>query len=524
MLKIPLVLGHTGAQDINAVHGSPIPALHLTAQGGLHDAVVGGDIDGGTAAVGLVSRDEVGESGLIKALLDEIGKGIQNHPTENICPLGVRLADGKRQHGLTAISVHPHTEILADVGGQHRAGKGLLGILGQIAGEQGEGERLLGLVRLGHVGEHDAGIGRKLLGLGKLVVRLAVGRDHGSLQGCGHGRLVDRVALVGQHAVDIGELGVKAHVARQVDDGVCRVVVALIGLHELLVGEVGDRGGISARNGGVIADVGEKLSVVLLPHDVFGLVFSALHLVEHHARDGHTALTVRLKVPRLLLENAAVGEEQGVEDGVKIHRHEVHEVLLVGGDEIVEGLVRVRDGVQSRRHGGLDQVDEGLLQGKMLRAVKAGMLQNMENARVVLGQSAESHRKEHLTVMTVGIVQSRARGLVPQLPVVRGKAGDVTLAQDAEAVNQGVYIKVDHRVSPLCKNVGYTWFYYSTVLRIMQEERGKNVSKSAKMKRRGHVTLIPHSSKRFPARSRHGSGRQGARGPAWSIFRFFQSP
>ena len=76
------------------------------------------------------------------------------------------------------------------------------------------------------------------------------------------------------------------------------------------------------------------------------LAVRVLHLVEHNAGATHAALAVRLQMPRFLFEYASVRERQRVKHGVQIYAHHIHESTFVGGAEIVEGLVRVRNGVE----------------------------------------------------------------------------------------------------------------------------------------------------------------------------------
>ena len=168
----------------------------------------------------------------------------------------------------------------------------------------------------------------------------------------------------------------------------------------------------------MIAEIGEDLLLVLQPHEVVGVIVVPLHLVENNAGDAHAALAVRLKMPRLLLEDASVLKEQGVKHGVEIDRHEIHVVPLVSRDKVVDGLILIGHGVEIHRHRGFDEVDKGLLKGVVRRAVKAGVLQNMEHAGIVLRQCAEAHRKDHLPVITIGVVQRRAGDLMDQLGIV----------------------------------------------------------------------------------------------------------
>ena len=285
------------------------------------------------------------------------------------------------------------------------------------------------------------GIARGVLVVGELVVDGAVGADHGGLQGGGSGLCVGGDTLFGQDAVNVSQLGLQTHVAREVEDGVLGGVEAVVGLLELLVGQLGDEGGVTARIEAE-EEVGEDLLLVLHPHDVVGLVIVALHLVEDHARDGDLTVSRGLNVPGLLLKDTAVGQKQGIEDGVHVHRHKVEVVLLVGGDEVVDGLVLKGHGVEIHRHGGLEEVDEGLLEPVVLGAVQAGVLQDVEDARIVLGEGAEAHREDHLAVVAVGVVEGSPRRLVLKLPVVGVQQGDVPVANHAEAVYERANLQI----------------------------------------------------------------------------------
>ena len=231
------------------------------------------------------------------------------------------------------------------------------------------------------------------------------------------------------------------HITRQVKYGILGAVKAVIGIHELLVGQIGNTSGIAAR---IIAEeqIRKDLLFILHPHDVVGLIIVALHLVEYHAGDGDASPSVGLRVPGLLLENTAVSKQQGVEYCIHVYRHEIEVILLVGGDEIVNGLVLVGHSVEVHSHGGLKQVYEGLLQPVVLRAVQTGMLQNMEHARIVFRESTEAHRKDQLPIVTVGIVQGRTGFLVSQLPVVGVQKRYVAVAKHAKSVQHGSNFKI----------------------------------------------------------------------------------
>ena len=451
MLEVAIIGGHSLTQGGQVIDGGSVVILHVGAHEGHHHAEARLDAEGGAAAIRLMAIHQVADASLIQPLLGQLGQGIQDHLAEALGRLGIRLAQGEIEHGLAVVALTGHAEVLAYARVQHGAGEGGFGVLGQVAGEQGEGQHLGRLVLTQHVGEHEVGVALDLLVVAQLIVDRSLGADHGGLQGGGSGLFVGGLALGAEHAVNVGQLLLQAHVAREVENGVLRAVEAVVGLHELLIGQIGDVGGVAAR---VVLEeqIGEDLLFVLHPHDVVGLVIVALHLVEHHAGDGHAALSIGLHVPGLLFKNAAIRQEQGVEHGVHIHGHEVHIILLVGGNEIVDGLVLKGHGVEVNGHGGLQKIDEGLLQTVVLGAVQAGVLQDMEHARVILGQGAEANGKHQLTVITVGIVHGSARGLVHELAVAGIQKRNVTLGHNAKAVMQRANSQIDHDFYLLCMN------------------------------------------------------------------------
>ena len=218
----------------------------------------------------------------------------------------------------------------------------------------------------------------------------------------GHGR---QVALIQerQHAV-------KVQVAVQDDVAVVQAVVPLVFLQVMLVGERGDGLGGAAgleRVGGV----GEQACLQLVVQHAGGIGQRAFHLVVHHAVIGKLAAGLglrlfgvgHLKVPALLLEHLALEVDVGVQHRVHVDVGQVHKVLVVGGCHGVERLIAEGHGVQKRLHAGFQQVDEGLLDGELLRTAQNRVLQDVEHAGVVGRRGAEGDGERLVAVVVAQV-------------------------------------------------------------------------------------------------------------------------
>ena len=108
-------------------------------------------------------------------------------------------------------------------------------------------------------------------------------------------------------------------------------------------------------------------------------------------------------MPALLLEHLALAVDVGVQHRVHVDVGQVHEVLIVGGRHGVERLVAEGHGVQKRLHAGFQQVDEGLLDGELLRTAQNRVLQDVEHAGVV-GRRGAKGDGERLVAVVVAQV------------------------------------------------------------------------------------------------------------------------
>ena len=226
-----------------------------------------------------------------------------------------------------------------------------------------------------------------------------------------------------------------------VEDGVAvgEVVVAGVGLEELLVGELRD-GARVATALEAVAGVGEEPVVEGLQEDLVGIGVRALHLVEDDAVVGEGGtLTLLLVVPALLLEDAGAVVDVGVQDGIQVDVHEVHEVLLVGGRHGVHGLVGERERVEEGLHGALEQVDERFLDREALAAAQDRVLEDVEDARVVGGRRLERDGEG-----AVGVGAGEPHGPGACLHVAHddrlaADLGDLLDAGDLEALEKGAW-------------------------------------------------------------------------------------
>ena len=91
----------------------------------------------------------------------------------------------------------------------------------------------------------------------------------------------------------------------------------------------------------------------------------------------------------------------GSKDGIQIYAHQVEKILLVPAGNGVHGFIGKGDGVQKGVHGALHQVHKGLFHRVFFRTAQHTVLQNVEHARIVLGQGLEGYGKKlvHFSVI-----------------------------------------------------------------------------------------------------------------------------
>ena len=71
----------------------------------------------------------------------------------------------------------------------------------------------------------------------------------------------------------------------------------------------------------------------------------------------------------------------------------------IGGRNRVDGLVGVGHGVKKRLHGALDEVDERFFDGELGRSAQHGVLEDVEDARVVCRWGFEADGKRLVLIL-----------------------------------------------------------------------------------------------------------------------------
>ena len=185
-------------------------------------------------------------------------------------------------------------------------------------------------------------------------------------------------------------------VSVQGDAAVVRAVVAAVHPLVFLVGQRRDGGRVAAGHKAVGRIREQCPAQRVLQLGIRGSQ-RPLHLVVHHAAHG----AVGVPVPALLLKHGLVHHGQRAEHRVQVHVHQVFEIRLVGGGKGVHRLVREGHGVEEGRHAALQQLQKRRFHRVLLAARQHRVLQNMEHARVVGGESAEPDAKGLVVVVVL---------------------------------------------------------------------------------------------------------------------------
>ena len=187
------------------------------------------------------------------------------------------------------------------------------------------------------------------------------------------------------------------------------MVVAEVELLVLLEREVRDARGVAAGDEAV-GVVGEEHAAQLVVEEALGVRERALHLAVHHAVAPELGVrSLKVPVPALLSEREGRLHAEGVQHGVHVDVDEVEEVLAVARAARIRRVVGGGPGVEERREGAFQQLDERFLDGVFLGPAQDGMLEDVRHARVVLGDRAERDRERHVVV---GAVEPRELGAV----------------------------------------------------------------------------------------------------------------
>ena len=380
----------------------------------------------------LVAADHRFEPVARYAMLHKVTAGILNHVPEFLRRLRPRVLQDDELIGLLASGRGVARHISAQARGDNRfLDRGLVGAEDRIEEHIGcngaEGiERLANDIAHAHECVFGSGLHLDALVVahGRFLHGERVGRERGGAGSCGtlgsdaaaSGVFLREVALVKKRelAPHVGEVSIQGEIA------IGQVVVSGMRVEELLIGELGYRPRVAAGFERIrrVGEEGRAHGVVQHAH---GVGERALHLVEHHAVVAERALGKRLAfryvelvVPPLLLEDGALRVDGRVEHRVHIDVHEVEQVLLVGGGNGVDGLVRVGHGVQERLHGAFDELNEWLLEWELFRTIEDGVLKDMEHARAVGGWRLEGDGEGLVLVVAGEVEQARAGCMVEE--------------------------------------------------------------------------------------------------------------
>ena len=169
-------------------------------------------------------------------------------------------------------------------------------------------------------------------------------------------------------------------------------------------------------------------------HQLIHIGERALHLAVHNAIVvGLGILAVEFVVPALLHEDLGLFVDGGAEHRVQVDLHQVVEIPIVAAAYGVHRLVRVGHGVQEGLHGALQQIHEGLPDREALGAVEHAVLEDVENAGVVLRQGLEGNGEGLVFVRPVKIQELCLGLLVAQGIEIGVLGGHIFLFHQPEA-------------------------------------------------------------------------------------------
>ena len=218
---------------------------------------------------------------------------------------------------------------------------------------------------------------------------------------CGKIEVRRAVVVLGQiFLIYVPQNFIDLHMAVEEDSRVGRMVEAAMRSDELLPAQLGNVLGVAAADkavGGVRVQKPRKLAL----HQGVHVGKRTLHLAVNDAVVARRF--ARLEMPALLQENLRLLVDQRVKHRVEVDRHQVEQILFVAAGDGIDRLVPEGQGVEEGLHRALQQRDERLLDRETARAVQDAVLENVEHARVVLGQGLEADGKGAVFVRTVEI-------------------------------------------------------------------------------------------------------------------------
>ncbi len=219
--------------------------------------------------------------------------------------------------------------------------------------------------------------------------------------------------------------------------GVAGVVVAGVEPAEHLPGEVGDVLRVAAADIRV-CQAGKQRPADRAVDGGPGRREGALHLVEDDAPVSQPALRIggvlELEADPLLLERVLA--QAWKEGGVEVDVEEVLEVLLVAGAEEVGGPVRAGEGVHEGRERAAGHAEERVSDRVALRAGEDDVLEDVRNARGVVGRGREEDGETVVVVGAFDVDVSCAGSLVLELDVCAVQPGERLAAPDRVATDR----------------------------------------------------------------------------------------
>ena len=127
----------------------------------------------------------------------------------------------------------------------------------------------------------------------------------------------------------------------------------------------------------------------------------ALHLRIDNAVANEFSVSVEFVVPSLLIQRHRILHGKRMQHSVHVHVNEIQEVGVIARCHWIDGLVRIRHRVQERCERTLEQIDKRFLYGIFLRSAQDGMLHDMRDTRIVLGNGFERHCESFILVFAL---------------------------------------------------------------------------------------------------------------------------
>ena len=192
------------------------------------------------------------------------------------------------------------------------------------------------------------------------------------------------------------------------------MVEAAVGRKELFVGQIGDVRRVAAGLHAVGRIREDHPVQIAVDHPVHRGE-RALHLAVDHAHAAERTVLRKLVVPALLAEDVRVVINGREEHRVQIDAHQVVEVPVVPAGNRVHRLVGEGDRVEEGVQRALQQLHEGVLDRVAVRAAENGMLDDVEDAGIILRDGLKGDAKSLVGVRAIQPDEVRPGPVMPEL-------------------------------------------------------------------------------------------------------------